>query len=167
MSIIRFIQRSIAFPIAFLISAGVISAGARQHETALHESRSQASALHDKIQKIALEVKGKAAVACLLQESTLNCDFNANARPPMQSVFKLPLALTVLHQIEQGFFSPDQFLHFRPEDLILLHVYSPLQDKYPEGNVDVSIAELLRLTVSLSDNVAADIWCGPLVGQRS
>jgi beta-lactamase class A len=39
----------------------------------------------------------------------------------------------------------------------LPHVYSPLQDQYPNAGVDVPLHELLRLTVSRSDNVAADI----------
>ena len=75
----------------------------------------------------------------------------------MQSVFKLPLALTVLHQIEQGTLSLDQPVRFLPQDRILPHVYSPLQDQYPDAGVDVPLRELLRLDVSLSDNVAADI----------
>jgi beta-lactamase class A len=75
----------------------------------------------------------------------------------MQSVFKLPLALTVLHLVEQGTFSLDQPVRFLPEDRILPHVYSPLQDQYPDGGVDVPLRELLRLDASLSDNVAADI----------
>ncbi len=48
-------------------------------------------------------------------------------------------------------------MRFRPGDRILPHVYSPLQDQYPSAGVDVPLRELLRLTVSLSDNVAADI----------
>jgi len=75
----------------------------------------------------------------------------------MQSVFKLQLALAVLHQIEQGTLSMDQPVRFLPQDRILPHVYSPLQDQYPDAEVDVPLRELLRLTVSLSDNVAAHI----------
>ena len=75
----------------------------------------------------------------------------------MQSVFKLPLALTVLHHVEQGEFSLDQPVRFLPQDRILPHAYSPLQDQYPDAGVDVPLHELLRLAVSLSDNVAADI----------
>lgn len=87
----------------------------------------------------------------------LKCDLNADAKPPMQSVFKLPLALTVLHQVEQGSLSLDQAIHFRPDDRILPQTYSPLQEKYPNADVDVPLKELLRLAVSLSDNVATDI----------
>jgi beta-lactamase class A len=75
----------------------------------------------------------------------------------MQSVFKLPLAVAVLHQIEQGTLLLDQPVRFLPQDRILPHVYSPLQDEYPDAGVDVPLGELLRLDVSLSDNVAADI----------
>jgi beta-lactamase class A len=113
--------------------------------------------LRQQIRAIAAEADGKVSVACSLPGSTLNCDLNPKAHPPMQSVFKLPLALTVLHQIEQGTFSLDQPVRFLPSDRILPYAYGPLQDKYPDAGVDVPLRELLRLTVSLSDNVAADI----------
>ena len=50
----------------------------------------------------------------------------------------------------------NQKCHLTKED-VQLKTYSPLRDKYPEGNVDVTIADLLTYTVSLSDNNACDI----------
>jgi beta-lactamase class A len=122
--------------------------------------------LRQEIRAIATEAHGKVSVACSLPGTTLNCDLNPHAHPPMQSVFKPPLVLTVLHQIEQDKFSMDQPVRFRPEDRILPHVYSPLQDQYPDAGVDVPLRELLRLTVSLSDNVAADILLRLLGGPQ-
>ena len=113
--------------------------------------------LRQQIRAIAIDAHGKVSVACSLRGSALNCNLNPNAHPPMQSVFKLPLAMAVLHQVEQGTLSLDQPVRFLPEDRILPHVYSPLQEKYPNAGVDVPLRELLRLAVSLSDNVAADI----------
>jgi beta-lactamase class A len=113
--------------------------------------------LRQQIRTIAADAQGKVSVACSLPGSSLDCDLNPKAHPPMQSVFKLPLALAVLHQVEQGKLSLDQSVRFLPEDRILPHAYSPLQDKYPEAAVDVPMRELLRLAVSFSDNVAADI----------
>jgi beta-lactamase class A len=113
--------------------------------------------LRQQIRAIAIDAHGKVAVACSLPGSSLNCDLNPNAHPPMQSVFKLPLGLMVLHLVEQGTLSLDQPVQFRPQDRILPHVYSPLQDQYPDAGVDVPLHELLRLDVALSDNVAADI----------
>lgn len=75
----------------------------------------------------------------------------------MQSVFKFPLALMALHLVEQGSLSLDRPIRFRPGDRILPHAYSPLQEKYPRAGVDIPLRKLLRLAVSLSDNVAADM----------
>jgi beta-lactamase class A len=75
----------------------------------------------------------------------------------MQSVFKLPLALAVLHLVEKGKFALDEPIPFLREDLILPKPYSPLQDKYPDAGVNVPLRTLLQMTVSLSDNTAADI----------
>lgn len=113
--------------------------------------------LQQQVRKIAADAHGKVSVACSLPDSTLNCDLDPHAHPPMQSVFKFPLAITALHLAEQGKLSLDKPIRFLPSDRILPHTHSPLQDKYPEADVDVPLRELLRLAVSESDNVAADI----------
>jgi beta-lactamase class A len=115
------------------------------------------TALQGKIRAIAADAHGKVSVACSLPDSSINCDLDPYAHPPMQSVFKLPLAIAALDLVEQEKFSLDQAVRFLPSDRILPEVYSPLQDKYPEANVDIPLRELLRLDVTLSDNVAADI----------
>jgi beta-lactamase class A len=117
----------------------------------------QHSDIRQPIASLAATAKAKVSVACSLPGAALNCDLNPTAMPPMQSVFKLPLALAALHLIEQNKLSLDQPIRFLPEDRILPHTYSPLQDKYPEAGVDIPLRELLRLSVSLSDNAAADI----------
>jgi beta-lactamase class A len=114
-------------------------------------------ALQKQIRDIARDAQGKVSVACSLPGTALNCDVDALSHPPMQSVFKLPLAVAVLHQVEEGNFSLDQPIRFRKEDLILPKPYSPLQDEYPNAEVDVPLNRLLQLTVALSDNTAADI----------
>jgi len=113
--------------------------------------------LENEIRAISRDAAGKVSVACSLPGTPLNCDFNAHAHPPMQSVFKAPLALTVLHLVEQGKLKLDQPIRFRRSDRILPRTLSPLQDKYPEAEVDVPLLELLRLTVLESDNTAADL----------
>ena len=113
--------------------------------------------LQKQIRSIAAHAKGKVEVACALPASALNCDVDATAHPPMQSVFKLPLAMTVLHQVELGKMPLSGSARFRPEDRILPTAYSPLQTKYPAANVDVPLNTLLELAVGQSDNVAADI----------
>jgi len=113
--------------------------------------------LQQKIGAIVADACGKVSVACSLPGSALNCSLNQHAHPPMRSVFKVPLALTTLHIVELGTLSSDQPVRFLPSDRILPHTYSPLQDKYPEANVEVPLRELLGLAVALNDNTAADI----------
>jgi len=113
--------------------------------------------LQQQIHRIAADAHGKVSVACAIPHSTFNCDLDPHTHAPMQSVFKLPLAVTALHLVEEGRFPLDQPIHFLLGDRILPETYSPLQDKYPEADVEVPLQELLRLSTSLSDNVAADI----------
>ncbi|GAC1358348.1 MAG: class A beta-lactamase [Acidobacteriaceae bacterium] len=118
------------------------------------------------MRSIAAEARGKVSVACSLPGTPLNCDLEPAAHAPMQSVFKLPLAVTILRQVEAGKLSLDQQVRFRPEDRILPKTFSPLQDRYPEANVDVPLRTLLQMMVSVSDNAAADMLLGVAGGPK-
>ena len=85
----------------------------------------------------------------------------------MQSVYKFPIGMAVLHRVDQGTLSLDQKLHVAPGDLVPGGVHSPLRDKHPQGNIDVSVSELLRLTISESDGAASDVLMRAAGGARS
>lgn len=134
--------------------------------TTLHLTEAHAqTALQATLSTIAADANGTVSVACLLPGTTLNCDLHPHNHCPMQSVFKLPLAITFLHLAETGKLLPaqqpgesfsttlDRTVRFLPEDR-LPHSHSPLTDKYPDANVDVSLRELVRLAVGESDNGA-------------
>lgn len=136
--------------------------------------------LQSQISTIAAQAQGTVSVSCSLPGTNLNCDLNPHNHPPMQSVFKFPLALTALHLAGVGKLLPaqhsneplqvtlDRTVRFLPEDRIP-GAYSPLQDRYPEANVNVSLREIIQLTAGLSDNAASDILLrivgGPAVVQ--
>ncbi len=128
-------------------------------------------ALQQGIAAIASGVRGQVAVACALPGTALRCDLHPDAHPPMQSVFKLPLAIVVLQQVEQGRLSLTQTVRFLPSDRILPHTHSALQDRYPKADVEVPVQDLLRLAAADSDNDAADILLrtvgGPAVVNRA
>ena len=79
---------------------------------------------------------------------------NGQRHYPMQSVFKFPIALTILSEVDKGNLSLDQKITLRKSDL-LPGLWSPLREKYPEG-ATLSIAEIIAYTVALSDNVGCD-----------
>lgn len=113
--------------------------------------------LQKEIAQIAAASQGKVSVACSLPGVKLDCNLNPQFHAPMQSVFKLPLAMAILHEVELGKFRLDQNIRFEKGDLFTVKTYSPLQDKYPNADVDVPLREILRLDVSSSDNTASEI----------
>ncbi len=113
--------------------------------------------LQSQIARIAAEAHGRIGVACSLPGTSLACDFHADDRLPMQSVYKLPIAMAMLHAVEEGRFTLEQPIRFLPSDVPARDEYSPLRDQYPHGNVDIPLEELLHRAVSQSDNAACDI----------
>lgn len=81
---------------------------------------------------------------------------NGNKEMPMLSVFKFHIGLTVLHQVDKGKLKLDQKFFIKKEDL-MPETWSPIRDEYPEGNMYLTLDQLLRYTVSHSDNNGCDI----------
>ncbi|HKI79247.1 MAG TPA: class A beta-lactamase, subclass A2 [Ignavibacteriaceae bacterium] len=81
---------------------------------------------------------------------------NGQHHYPMQSVFKFHLALAVLKEVDEGNLSLDQKIHIIKVDL-LPDTWSPLRDKYLNGNIDLQLRDILYYTVSRSDNNGCDI----------
>jgi beta-lactamase class A len=84
---------------------------------------------------------------------------------PMQSVYKFHLALAVLNQVDKGKFSLNQNILVKKTDL-LPNLYSPMREKYPEGNVNLPLSEILKYTVAQSDNSACDLFFRLLGGPQ-
>ena len=126
--------------------------------------------LHQQLATIATDARGQVFVACSLPGVALDCNLNPHGHSPMQSTFKLPLAVAVLQQVERGKLTLDQPIRFLPSDRYP-GTYSPLQDAHPEANVDVPLQYLLQLSVGESDNTATDILLrligGPQAVQES
>jgi len=112
--------------------------------------------LRTRIEQISETAKGIVGVSVIGIEKTDTMSFNGNKKFPMQSVYKFPLALAVLHQVDKGKFSLKQLITLKKEDL-LPNTWSPLRDKYPGGNVKITLDELIAVTVSRSDNNGCDI----------
>lgn len=75
---------------------------------------------------------------------------------PMMSVFKFHQALAVCDYMQKNGIALDSVLHISKDEL-KENTYSPLRDQYPEGNFGISISELMKYTLQLSDNNACDI----------
>jgi beta-lactamase class A len=89
-------------------------------------------------------------------ETGITVMYNEHEFFPMQSVYKFHLALYVYDLVDRGKLSPDQNIFVGKSDL-LPDTWSPLRDMYSSGNISLPLKELLKYTVSESDNNACDI----------
>lgn len=103
-------------------------------------------------------LKGKKAtvgVAVLTDKGeTILC--NDSLRYPLLSVFKLHVALAVLDKMDRLHISLDSTLHVKAAQL-RKDTYSPLQKRFPNQELTISLRSLLQYSISLSDNNACDI----------
>lgn len=116
----------------------------------------QIEKLRQKIQQIASAADGKLGVAILDLEGKDTLTINGKGHFAMQSVYKFHLGLAVLNQIDKGKFKLDQKILVRKKDL-LPNTWSPLREKYPNGEVEIPLSELLQFTVAQSDNNGCDL----------
>ena len=81
---------------------------------------------------------------------------NGEKKLPMLSVFKFHIALAVLNKVDQGKLKLDQPIFIKKADL-LENTWSPIQEKYPNGNIEMPLSELIKYTVAKSDNNGCDL----------
>ncbi|MBW1294788.1 class A beta-lactamase, subclass A2 [Aquimarina litoralis] len=111
--------------------------------------------LRQKIESI-LDTK-KAVVGIAIDGINAKDSLSVNGQKhyPMQSVFKFPIALTILSEVDKGNLSLNQKIDIKKSEL-LPGLWSPIRKKYPNGVV-LTIAEIIEYTVALSDNVGCDV----------
>lgn len=121
--------------------------------------------LQQEIQSIISDKNAKVGVAVL----TGNGEYiyvNDETDYAMMSTFKFPLAMAVLNQMDRNNIPLDSTLFISKRDL-LPNTYSPLRNLYPEGDLRISIRDLLKYCVSQSDNNACDILIRYLGGTQN
>ena len=82
--------------------------------------------------------------------------YNNQHHFPLMSVFKFHQALAVLNYLDRKQLPLTTEILIRKADL-LPDTYSPLREARPEGGFKMSVGELLRYSVSESDNNACDM----------
>ena len=112
--------------------------------------------LKKEINQIIAGKNATVAVSILDFESGNSTDINGNKKLPMLSVFKFHIALAVLNEVDAGKLKLDRKILIKKSDL-LENTWSPIREKYPEGNIEMSVSELLKYTVAQSDNNGCDI----------
>ena len=111
------------------------------------------AALSARFREICTRAGGECAVAVTHIESGRAASFEGERRQPLYSVFKLPLAVAVLKDVEAGKLSLDQKVRVEPEEAAPgVKANSDLWLK-PS---DRSLRELLEFSIVRSDNTSSD-----------
>lgn len=112
--------------------------------------------LREKMAAVAARSGGVVGIAVTNLDTRDTFTLNNEPVYPMQSVFKFPIAMAILHLIDGGKLAPEQKI-FIGKNKMVKNTYSPLRDSFPAGNVEQTIAQLLQYSVSKSDNIACDL----------
>lgn len=116
----------------------------------------QTDELQKQIEQIAAEAKGRVGVKAEILETGETVSLKPGEQFPMQSVYKLPIGMTVLKQVDEGKIKLDQSVKVEKSDFVRPGQYSPIRDKNPNG-VALTVQELLEFAVSESDGTASDV----------
>lgn len=112
--------------------------------------------LRSQIEKIAARTGGPVGVAVGLVDGGEVVASNGQQHFPMQSVYKLPIGMAVLQQIDKGTLKLEQTISIKPIEYVRIGQHSPIRDKHPRG-AELSLAQILKYAVSDSDGTASDV----------
>lgn len=112
-------------------------------------------ALHKELARIAGAVRGTVGVCAQHIETQQRIAYNADARFPMASVFKVPVAVYLLALADRERLQLGQLVDVQPSDL------SPgsgiIQSLLFHPGLQLSLTNLLELALVISDNTASDV----------
>jgi beta-lactamase class A len=112
--------------------------------------------LRDRIEQISQVARGRVGVKATVLETGESVTLNGDQQWTMQSVYKFPIGMTVLAQVDQAKLKLDQQVRVEASDFVSDLQHSPIRDQNPQG-VELSLAELLKYMVSESDGTACDV----------
>ncbi|MEG4207955.1 class A beta-lactamase [Microcoleus sp. Pol7_A1] len=109
--------------------------------------------LRDQIELISQVARGRVGVTATVLETGESVTLNGNQQFPMQSVYKFPIAMAVLAQVDRGKLKLDQKIRVEASDILQ---GSRILDDSSQG-MEFSLAELLKYMVSESDGTSCDV----------
>ncbi len=125
--------------------------------------------LETQFAEIAKEAKGKVGVAAVVLETGENASLNGGEKFAMQSVYKVPISMAVMQQVDAGKFKPDQPIEITKEDFVSAGQRSPIRDQFPDG-ASLPLWHVIEYAIGESDGTASDVLLrllgGPAEAQK-
>jgi len=127
-----------------------------QNAVAKKSQEVQDAELQTQLDQIASAAKGRVGVSALVLETGETVALNSHDHFPMQSVYKLPIGMALMQQVDTGKIKLDQKVRVTKDDFIGRSSHSPIRDKYPNGT-ELTVNELLAWMLLESDGTASDV----------
>jgi beta-lactamase class A len=109
--------------------------------------------LEQRLKAISDRAEGTVGLTVVHIESGKSTSINSNARLPLYSVYKLPLAIAVLKDVEENRLRLDQKIHVTPAEVVPGTVANADLWQKP---VDVTVERLVDYSIARSDNTSSD-----------
>jgi len=113
--------------------------------------------LSQRFESLVRDAPGRIGARAELIETAESAGLHDEERFPMQSVYKLPIAMAVLDQVERRTLTLTQKIYIGPKDLVPSGAHSPIRDAHPQGGIEMSLQELIRAAIVDSDGTASDV----------
>lgn len=122
--------------------------------------------LRNKIITYCNNYQATVGVAVTFIEDTDTLSINGNKTFPMLSVYKLPIAMCVMNNIDKGFLSLQTPIHITMKDMHK-NTWSPLRDALTNSDTSLCLAEIIKHTLIQSDNNCTDLLLKTIGGVKT
>jgi beta-lactamase class A len=119
-------------------------------------SSAAAAELGGEMEQLASAAHGHTGASVMVLETGRRASLRGQDRFPMQSVYKFPIAMAVLHEVDRGVLALQNPVRIEAGELVPPSLHSPIRDRFPEGGT-LPLREILRYAVAESDGTASDV----------
>jgi beta-lactamase class A len=130
--------------------------GATPGESQAAKTDNHDAEFQTQLDQIASAARGRVGVAAVVLETGEALYLNPRYHYPMQSVYKLPIGMAMMKQVDAGKIKLEQKVRVTKSDFVRAGQHSPIRDKNPNG-AELTVSELLRFAISESDGTASDV----------
>lgn len=152
--------------ICFLFASLLLLVRCGKPQQTEHAPQQTAHALLQKIKLLLQDKNAKVGVAITSENGTDTLSINGNMKCPMQSTFKMHIALAILAEVDKGNLRLDQKIVITKDQLLPEPLWSPLRDENPNGGT-FTIARLIEYSIIESDNMSCDLFIRMLGSPKS
>lgn len=129
-------------------------------------SYANTDSLRTQIAEYCNNYRATVGVSAIFIEDSDSLSINGNKMIPMLSVYKLPIAMCVLNNVDKGLLTLQTPVHITPEDMHK-NTWSPLRDVLRNTDTSLSLTDIIKYTLIQSDNNCSDILLKTIGGVKT